>query len=367
MGRSRRTAAGVVVAAAVVLLTACGDDASNADGTARTSDGTAAEAPDDLDDDAADDRDGDDDDSGDDDPSDAEDDLDGGVGGDGGDDGGDRLDGDDGDDEASGSGRTTDVLPRLVATPGRQRAGLTVDGRTRAYTAVVPDAALVGPVPVVLLFHGFGQQAATFVDATGMASTATDARWVLLAPDGVDRSFNAGPLGPDDDGCCGRAAEDDVDDVALARALVAEAAAVLGHEASAVVATGFSNGGMLSHRLGCEAADLVDAIVPASAALLVDCAPSEPVEVRHVHGSSDLVVPQSRGVDAAERWAEVLGCDDPVEDTDGDDGLEGTTWNGCDAGVAVRFQLRRRAGHDWLRGEPLDTNDVVAEVLAAIG
>lgn len=267
--------------------------------------------------------------------------------------------------DASPPGDATPAMaaddPRLAAGAGRQRAVIVVDGRPRAFTAVVPASAIPGPAPVVLAFHGFGQVTDAFLDVAGLPDAAEREGWVLLAPDGVNRSFNAGD-------CCGPAEEETVDDVALARALVAEAAAVLGWDEgpTTVVATGFSNGGMMSHRLACEAADLVDAVVPASGGLEVsDCMPSRPVEVRHVHGSSDLVVPQSRGAASMDRWAEVLNCTSAVTDDDGDDGLEGTTWSGCDRGVTVSFALRRGAGHDWLVGPPLDTNALVAEVVAA--
>ena len=44
-------------------------------------------------------------------------------------------------------------------------------------------------------------------------------------------------------------------------------------------------------------------------------------------------------------------------------GSRATVWSACAGDVQVGFLLRRRAGHDWLRGEPLDTNQVIAEVV----
>lgn len=260
----------------------------------------------------------------------------------------------------AGTPAPDDAGPRdvLQRTAGVQRATITVDGRARSYLAVVPTVVAEGvSAPVVLAFHGFGQDADAMLAMTGLARDADRDGHIVLVPDGIGRSFNGG-------GCCGPAVEQGVDDVALARALVAAAAVDLGADADRVVATGFSNGAWLSHRIACEASDLVVGVVPQSGALDTACTPSRPIDVVHLHGSSDLVVPQSRGRASVDRWADLLGCTASVVDDDGSDGQEGVEWSGCDDDVEVAFGLRRGAGHEWLRGAPLATNDVVAAMLA---
>jgi polyhydroxybutyrate depolymerase len=59
-----------------------------------------------------------------------------------------------------------------------------------------------------------------------------------------------------------------------------------------------SNGGFLSYRLACEAADSFAAIAPVAGVLGIpemDCTPSRPVTVMHFHGTADGLVPYNGG------------------------------------------------------------------------
>lgn len=111
-------------------------------------------------------------------------------------------------------------------------------------------------------------------------------------------TFNAG-------GCCSAADTDGPhrpDDVAFARALVAHVAGLTSINLSRVYSTGFSNGGFMSYRLGCEAPDLVAAVAPVSAVLAngpnevmqsterFQCNTSRPVPLLHIHGTADQLV-----------------------------------------------------------------------------
>lgn len=94
-----------------------------------------------------------------------------------------------------------------------------------------------------------------------MTPTATVARR-HTAPrrEGAARPGRRAPA-PDLRGsCCGFAAQQDLDDVEFVRTLVNKLAEELCIDGDRVYAMGFSNGGFLSHRLACEASDLVAAI-----------------------------------------------------------------------------------------------------------
>ncbi len=94
-------------------------------------------------------------------------------------------------------------------------------------------------------------------------------------PNGYQASWNGGT-------CCGQAASAGLDDVALVRAIFA--AEVVKHvnvDLGRVYATGLSNGGYLSYRLGCEASDLFTAVASGSGAVGTAAISRERHEQRH--------------------------------------------------------------------------------------
>lgn len=91
---------------------------------------------------------------------------------------------------------------------------------------------------------------------------------------------------------------DGVDDVGFTRAIIDDLGARGCFDLSRVYATGMSNGGFMSHRLACEASDVIAAIGPVSGVLGLDpgaCNPTRPVPVIHFHGTEDPIVPYDGG------------------------------------------------------------------------
>src|SRR4051812_5775513 len=144
-------------------------------------------------------------------------------------------------------------------------AGMTLSGRT--YEIHLPNGRAPGePAPLVLVFHGGGANAANAMRMSGMNAKSDAEGFIVAYPNGT---------GPRRDSfltwnawrCCGLALERKVDDVAFVRALVDEVARRYPVDRKRVYATGFSNGGMLTYRLGCELGDVFAAIAPVAGAL----------------------------------------------------------------------------------------------------
>ena len=91
----------------------------------------------------------------------------------------------------------------------------------------------------------------------------------------------------------------DVDDVGFARALVEAIAAEAPIDLRRVYPTGLSNGGAMTHRLGCEAADTFAAIAPMAFPLALvprsTCQPSRPIAVIYFAGLTDTLIPYDGG------------------------------------------------------------------------
>jgi polyhydroxybutyrate depolymerase len=184
-------------------------------------------------------------------------------------------------------------------------------GIERVFTVHVPlgcDPA--SPWPLVVDFHGFTLTRTDQSNRSGIREVADVEGFAVAYPQGLGDAWN-GIV------CCGFSS---ADDVGFARALVADVSQRLPIDPNRVYATGFSNGGLLSHRLACEAADLFAAAAPVAFQLpnplSFPCSPSRPIAVKHFHGFWDTVVPYA-GVaalqvpaapDSLARWASINGC-----------------------------------------------------------
>jgi polyhydroxybutyrate depolymerase len=151
-------------------------------------------------------------------------------------------------------------------------------------------------VPLVLDFHGHGGNAAQEESSSGWKKKADQVGLIMVYPEGVDSSWNVG-------NCCGLAMSEKVDDVGFTKAIVEAVSKAACIDAKRVYATGMSNGAGFVHRLGCEAADVIAAIAPASADLVTDpCKPARPISVLSVRGLSDTTVAYAGGKTGSTGW-----------------------------------------------------------------
>jgi polyhydroxybutyrate depolymerase len=307
------------------------------------------------------------------------------------------------DDGDSGSGETSSVTVGSGGTAGAEEGGevgghtddsggmiacppatfepgthsgleLEHDGRTRSYDLYVPpsyDGAT--RVPLVFNIHGLTSDPAQQAWFSQMNDTADEEGFVVVYPAGVGNSWNAGA-------CCGYAKDEDIDDVAFVRALAEQLQAELCVDADRTYATGMSNGGFLSHRLACEAADVFAAIAPVAGVLGLepdDCQPARPIPVMHFHGTADTLVPYDGSLvlgfmsvpESFASWAEINGCtgDPKITFEQGDVTCE--TFDSCDAAVEVTLCTIAWDAHCW-PGNPVcpfgkSTTEIHASVAGA--
>jgi polyhydroxybutyrate depolymerase len=218
------------------------------------------------------------------------------------------------------------------------------------------------PTPLVFCFHGLAQNAVMFcVDGANMVARADAMGYLLVMPTGVGSSWNAGT-------CCGDASARGLDDVALTRAILEDVGAHLNVDLDRVYATGFSNGGYMSLRLACEAADMVAAVAPGSGAIgtngpsggtnpnsdFVTCEPSRAVSVLAIHGTEDFLVPYSTHEPALSLLANVDACSTSrsVPTTPASQGdTECVSYDDCATGIEVTGCTVNGGGHVWF-GDP---------------
>ena len=190
----------------------------------------------------------------------------------------------------------------LFASTGSQAGALegpqtlVHDGLERRYVVRLPDDMRAdSKLPLVLVLHGGGGNAANVERMTGFTAKARSEHFIVAYPEGS--GFLAGRLLTWNAGhCCGFAMKTDVDDVGFIRALIDDLVARYPVDARRIYATGMSNGGMMTHRLGIELADRLAAIAPVVATVFGDeAAPAQPVPALMINGLKDENVPYHGG------------------------------------------------------------------------
>ena len=208
--------------------------------------------------------------------------------------------------------------------------------------------------PLLLNWHGFGSNAIQQQIFAGANPTSDEQGFIIVYPESPDRSWAAGT-------CCSMFLDGggmpDRDDVGFARALVAEISKLACIDSKRIYSTGMSNGGFMSHRLACEAADLFAAIAPVAGKMgLASCMPSRPVPVIHFHGTADTTILydspalSGEGVTVPEmmkRWADRDGCTKGPDTTYQMGSVTCQTWSQCTGGVLVSLCTAEGMEHCW--------------------
>lgn len=232
---------------------------------------------------------------------------------------------------------------------------MTSSGQQRTARLVVPpgyDAST--SLPLVLVYHGYLEDAARIEASTGMSPIAAQHNLFVVYPQGLGNSFNAGPK------CCGTGSSSQVNDVQFTADLLDQLESTLCIDPKRIYATGFSNGGMFASRLGCEMSGRIAAIAPVSGPIATSsCKPSRPMPVMEFHGTSDIVVPYGgNGLggamsvpDAISLWKSNNGCTDASPATIFQNGdTTCTAYQSCNAGADVALCKIDGGGHQWPGG-----------------
>jgi polyhydroxybutyrate depolymerase len=223
---------------------------------------------------------------------------------------------------------------------------------------------------LVVVLHGAfstGQQTET---ETGFSALADSERFLVAYPEGIGifglfQHWNAGH-------CCGKAADDQIDDVAFIAEVIGVVRQKMAVDPSRIYMAGMSNGGMLTYRFAAERTDSLAAAAVVSGAIgstLGDESkswklkqPEKALPIIVFHGLADDNVPAKGGIspakggkrsylsvtDAIDFWRNANGCDTtPVETITRAGTVNHIAWNKCRDGSVVEFFLLAGWGHQW--------------------
>lgn len=267
---------------------------------------------------------------------------------------------------AGGSGSPgPEVSPASTAAPSplQFKTGTTTgtirhDGLERSYRLYVPSGTKAdSSLAMVVALHGGLGSADQFADNSRFEDLAKADGFIVVFPDGVDRTWNAGA-------CCGPAVRKDIDDVGFLAALIEHLGATLPMNQERVFVTGHSNGAMMAFRFACERSDVVAAAAPVAGSLEIPvCSPGRGVDLLAIHGDSDRNHPLEGGEgtrsisgvsyvsmeESLRRWTTGFGCTG-APSTTAEGALTTTTWSGCSGGTAASLVVIAGADHPWPGG-----------------
>src|SRR5579872_5005395 len=257
---------------------------------------------------------------------------------------------------------------RLEVLHVNNKATLHVGGLTRTYVVHLPVAYTPGRAyPLVLAFHGRGTTASWMAHRTNLNSVADEHHFLVVYPDGYKKQWGDGRGHTPSE-------RDGVDDVAFIATLIEMLRTQLNIDTRRIYATGISNGGFFSFRLGCLLAEKIAAIAPVAATLPVNLTtvpPADwPVPLLLIHGTKDRRVPANGGVlrvgghtlsttESVAFWARRNGCSDGTPITENleartNDGtwVQRTRYPGCQPQASVELYTIVNGGHTWPGGFP---------------
>ncbi len=251
---------------------------------------------------------------------------------------------------------------------GQPLSQLQAGGLTRNYYLYVPPGySPKRKTPLVIMLHGGGGNAHNAEAVAQMIPAAREKGVLVVYPNGTgplkDRllTWNA-------DNCCGYALDHQVDDVGYIRALISRLEQEYNIDPKRIYATGLSNGGMMTYKLGCELSDKLAAIAPVAGALNdPQCKPKAPLSVIAFHGTSDLHVLYQGGHpiqkadlrhDRIDRsvaysvgfWVNHNHCAPAPKKTQ-TGAITQEVYSGCDGNANVTLYSVQRGGHAWPGGK----------------
>ena len=178
-------------------------------------------------------------------------------------------------------------------------------------------------LPVLLHFHGWGRRSGGVLKNQRVAGPAAENGMLLIAPQGLGRSWSFWSANSRDS------------DFALA--VIEDAARRWPVDRSRIYVSGFSYGGAMVWRLACDKGAVAAAFLPIAGSLWdgnrEDCA--EPVRLSHVHGLKDTVMDYPFGPNGEEEaavslWLNQNQCRSEPDETAKEGVFSCRRWTSCD-------------------------------------
>ena len=277
--------------------------------------------------------------------------------------------------------------------PGSRLFSLSIDGREREYLLHLPPKSVCeGPLPLVVVFHGYASSARSTERGTGMSDKADREGFIAVYPQAagfIRTTWNAGF-------CCGDAYLQGVADLKFFKKLIETLRSNLNIDSARIYVAGFSNGGMMAYSIATQMPNAIAAIAVVSATAGIRSveshnarsipAPLVSVPLIGFHGMKDRHIPYHGGEGKRTKdvlefysvaqslafWISANGCEKiPARDTMRDGTVDKDSY-ACQDHEDIVFYSLRDGGHAWPvdgdcsgEGKCVSATDVIWEFFRA--
>jgi len=269
---------------------------------------------------------------------------------------------------------TPDVAPVEPLPPGtiREFPGFgsysieaTQRGMDRAYNVYIPESYLstTAPTALVIVLHGANGTGVLAEQQTGFSALADEFGFIAAYPDGINGYWNDGRPAAIDSRI-----DPAVSDSAYLLGVITFLQSTLSIDPARVYVTGYSMGGMMALRAGCELGERVAAVASVASTMpeyvTPYCDVAAPLPVLFMVGTDDRIVPWTgsprsgigymSAFNSLDYWARHNGCTDDADvlalpDSDPDDRIIGivSRHNACAGGASATLFGFVFGGHTW--------------------
>ncbi|MCA9389889.1 dienelactone hydrolase family protein [candidate division WWE3 bacterium] len=248
---------------------------------------------------------------------------------------------------------------------------LTFENTQRSYIIhTPPNYNGVSKVPLVIALHGYQQHPKFFELDSGLSRLADQNNFIVVYPFGTEdnkgnnRSWNAGA-------CCDPAAKDQVNDIGFIKELIAQIQKDEAIKGSKIYVIGFSNGGILAHKIAAQLDDTVAAVAvvggsiggtPVGDSTYTIADSSSPVPIVMIHGRDDTTVSYTGDLseklpitfksfqESSTFWALVDGCSLSSSLIEKNTLYIHSEFPLCLYNSAVETYTVLNSGHEWFGG-----------------
>jgi polyhydroxybutyrate depolymerase len=255
---------------------------------------------------------------------------------------------------------------------------LTIDGNARSFVLFLPTGYNnAGKMPLIFVLHGGSGTPSGMIDLADFRTIANRDKVVLVYPAGIQTSWNDGR--PTNANTLG------INDVSFFNQLCTYLTTNYAIDTTKIYATGISNGGFMSARLGCELSTKIAAFASVAASMeqntvYANCNPSNAVPAIFIQGTLDGLVPFLGGTvvgpaggtavshaQAIAKWISVNNCSTtPVVTNLPDIANDGTTiterkYTNAATGVEVVSYVVSGGGHTWPQGQQYLSENIIGK------
>ncbi len=232
---------------------------------------------------------------------------------------------------------------------GTAARGITIAGVVHPYLLSIPTAYRPDtPTPLVLAFHGFGDDGKSFAALTRMPAEGGRRDFIVVTPDGPNHTWQLTGTGTD---------------AAFVDAIVASVSKTLCVDRHRVYAAGFSQGAAFAIFYTCARPGEIAAFATVAVDFQLGC--QQPVPYLAFHGTVDPAVPYTNGAVGVSLpgpvrgtllnmgdWAKLDQCGaNPIRRMPSSE-ITVRTWVGCAAGTTVQLYTIIKGSHTWPGADP---------------